>query len=299
MKKVLFVYSPYSGEKAILNHLDYIISKHQEAGYMIIPFRYTSHCNIDDILKSMDDSFQYIIVAGGDGTVNTVVNDVKRNGVELPIATIPAGTANDFARVLGYSNSISIACDQIISGKVVEVDIGIANENYFVNILSAGLMTDVSQNTPTYLKNTFGKLAYYVSSIQELPKFKKMQTRIICDELYYDDKSLIIFIFNGRTAGNFPIAHESNIQDGLLDVIIVKGDNFAESIQTAAHFLSGSKGKYPKGIIHFKTSSLRIEMKKNISFDVDGEQGPKTPLDVRCIPKGLKLIVPKGVKHIE
>ncbi len=299
MKKVLLIYCPFSGEKMILGHLDYIISKHQDKGYAIVPFRYTNDYEIADAFKMLDDQFEYIIVAGGDGTINRVVNEMKKNGVNLPIALLPAGTANDFIKVLGFSNSIKKSCDQILSGQVVDVDLGIANNFYFVNILSAGLLTDISQKTPTYLKNTFGKLAYYVSSLQELPKFRKMETRIICNELYYDDKSLIIFVFNGRTAGNFSIAYESNIQDGLLDVIIVKGDNFAEAILSATHFLSGSKGKYPKGIIHFKTNNLRIEIPKGVMFDVDGEEGPKAPLDIRCIPKGLKIIVPSDSKHID
>lgn len=294
MKKILFIYSPNAGEKKIISHIDYLVAMYQKRGYILVAFRYTRDENIEDAMKLVDSDIEYILIAGGDGTVNRVVSAMVKSNIYIPIAIIPSGTANDFAYMLGYNSSIRIASEQIASGTVEIIDLGKANDDYFVNVLSAGLFTDVSQKTPTYLKNTFGKLAYYVSGVQELPHFNIMKVKLQNETVYIEDNALMVFVFNGKTAGNIKFAHHSDVADGLLDVLIIKGDNLAESMQTIFHFISGSKKSYPKGVIHLKAESISIDTLVPIDFDVDGEHGPTSPLEVRCIKNGLKVIVPQG-----
>ncbi len=298
MKKALFIYSPYAGEQEILENLDYIAQQYQSRGILLTWFRYTDTDNIADAISHVDNSYSHLLIAGGDGTINRVVSEMKRQQLDLPIATIPAGTANDFATMLGFSASIKKAVGQILDGEVSEVDLGKANSSFFVNILSAGLLTEVSQKTPTILKNTLGKLAYYVSSVQELPKFRKIHIKLFNETLYFEDNILLMLVMNGKTAGNLRIAHFSNVQDGLLDILLIKGDNIGDSIQMILHFLSGSKQKYPKGVVHFKARSVRVETEGSVTFDVDGERGPIEPLDIECIEKGLKVITPIKKKKL-
>lgn len=292
MKKAIFIYSPNAGGNTISSHIDYIINRYQSNGYFVILFRFTKNDNINNAMKLVDQYVEHILIAGGDGTINRVVNAMKRNNIDLPIATIPSGTANDFAKLLGYNSLIEAACEQALSGKVKEIDLGFVNDLYFTNILSAGLFTDISQKTPTYLKNTFGRLAYYVNGVQELPNFKKMKIKVSGENLAIETSALIIFVFNGQTAGNFKIAQHSSVEDGLLDVLIIEANNISNSIQTIHHFLTRSKGKYPKGVIHFKTDEFTLESNTSIHFDIDGEIGPAAPLHVKCIKNGLKVIIP-------
>lgn len=292
MEYVLFLYSPYSGDNRILNYLDQIIKKYQSKGLTIIPFRITDSINIDDFFTHINLTPHHILIAGGDGTVNMVVNSMMRCNFCYPIATLPAGTANDFAHVMGYPESILKTCDMILNGHVQEVDLGMVNDQYFVNVLSAGLLTDVSQRTPTKLKNNFGKMAYYMSSLQELPRFKKIAIRMESENVTFDDKVLMFLVFNGRTAGNFNLAYYSDFSDGLFDVLVIKGNNLVETIETAFHFASGVESSYPKGVLYFKASSIKISCDDDILLDIDGEQGPALPIDVRCVKGGLRVVVP-------
>lgn len=303
MKRVCYIYNPYSGEKKARRYLDYMIKCYQKEGFLVEPFRVEKDGDIDTAAKRIGDEHVRIVVAGGDGTINSVVNCMKRNNIDLPLAIIPTGTANDLANLLGYSNNIKAAIRQSATGVERKMDIGRCGDRYFVNVLSAGLFTDISQKTPTVLKNTFGKLAYYftsyVNSIQELPKFKLTHISIEADEVKFEGNSIVFFVFNGKTAGNMKLASLSNPQDGLLDVIIVKGDNIAETIRTVFHFLarqlSGVNTEYPKGVVHFKTKRLRLSSKESINIDIDGEHGPATPFDIECLPSALKVIVPDGL----
>lgn len=295
-KYVRFIYNPHSGENKILSHLDYIIEAYQSHGYTIMPYRIGAGCSIKEALVSCDN-LHHILIAGGDGTINSVVNEMKSVGLDIPIATLPAGTANDFAKLMGYSSNLKYATSEILNGVVKEVDLGKADDKYFVNVLSTGLFTDISQKTPTILKNTFGKFAYYftsyISTIQELPSFRKINVSVESAQINYNDDSLIIFVFNGRTAGNMNFAYNSDYQDGLLDVIIIRGENIAETLRAAVHFFTWQQGDYPHGVVHFKTEKLLFSSSDDLTVDIDGEPGPSTPMRIECIHKGLKIIVPK------
>lgn len=292
MRYVLFLYSPFSGDNRILNYIDVIIKKYQNKDFSLIPYRITKDVDVSEILNRTKIKIHHILIAGGDGTVNYVVNCMKNSNFDVPIAILPAGTANDFAKVLGFSPSLNLTIDMILDGEVIDVDLGMVNNRYFINVLSAGLMTDVSQKTPTILKNTFGKLAYYMSSIQELPRFKKINIKVSSETVTYEDTALMIFVFNGRTAGNMNIAYYADFKDGLLDVLIVKGSNVADIIATVFHFVSGVEKSYPKDIVYFKTSSLVIDGDSGIPLDIDGEHGPSLPVNIRCIKGGIRVVVP-------
>ena len=201
MQKVRFAYNPKAGETGITDWLDNIIDIYQRGGYSIMPYRLAfTEAEETDLLDDIDGSYHHILVAGGDGTVNYVVNMLKRRNLDLPVAVLPTGTANDFANTLGVPSDIEKACRRILGGEIRRVDLGRANDEYFVNVFSCGLFTDVSQKTPTILKNTFGKLAYYFGGLGELPNFRKMHISIESDGGNYEGPSLIFFVFNGRTA---------------------------------------------------------------------------------------------------
>lgn len=292
MRYVLFLYSPYSGDNRILNYIDTIIEKYQRKDFSIIPYRITDSVDVDSILNRTKVEVHHILIAGGDGTVNHIVNAMMRCNFHVPIATLPAGTANDFAHVLGYPVSILQTCDMILAGEIIDVDLGMVNDRYFLNVLSAGLMTEVSQKTPTIMKNTFGKLAYYMSSIQELPRFKKLSIKINSEIVTFDGSAIMFFVFNGRTAGNMNLAYYADVTDGLLDVLIVKGRNIVDTIGTVFHFASGFETSYPRGVLYFKAQSLTINGDGDTVLDIDGEHGPHLPVTIKCLKGGIKVVVP-------
>lgn len=298
MKKIVrFVYNPHSGERTILGHLDDIISRYQKKGFVIMPYQLTFEAAPEGMLEGVDDEhFHHVLIAGGDGTVNAVVNEMKRKGLDVPIAVLPTGTANDFAKLFGMPGRIPEAVDAILKGDIRRVDIGKVNDRYFINVLSCGLFTDVSQKTPTVMKNTFGKLAYYFSSMQELPNFKKIHLDIESKEVVFNDSCLVFFVFNGRTAGNMRFAYLSDAQDGLLDVLILKGDNVVDTIRMVFHFLGGAGRDYPKGVVHFKTRRLKVTSEESVSIDIDGEGGVTTPVEIACVEGGIQVVCPRGMR---
>lgn len=295
LKKILFLYNSTSGDNQITDYFDEIISLYQDNGYYITLYKLCFDSRDSEILSSTGSQYEYLLIAGGDGSINYVVNLMKSHGVDIPVAILPAGTANDFAALLGMPQDIMECCRGILGGEVLGVDLGVVNDKYFVNVFSSGLFTDVSQKTPTIWKNNIGKLAYYLNGIGDLPKFRKMELSINSDGGDWSGKAILFFVFNGRTAGTLPIAYLSERDDGLLDVLILKGDNPFNTMRTAMEYLPRKvlHKDYPVGIVHLRCRSLHAEVSRNEHTDIDGQSGPSFPVDIHCEHCGLKVVLPK------
>ena len=288
--KVKFIYNPYSGENLILSKLDKVISLHQEAGYTIVPYRITAGEDVGVALNDIKDgNYKYILIAGGDGTVDSVVNAMAKSGISLPIGILPVGTANDFSKFLGMPSDVEEACKQILSSEVKSVDLGSINDKYFVNVASTGLFTDVSQKTDVNLKNTIGKLAYYLTGLEELPNFRKLHVNILSKEVEFDGEMYLLLVFNGATAGNFNLATRADACDGLLDIIMFKAVQIYELLPLFIKVLKGEHLDSNK-VLYFKTDYLKVECHEDIVTDIDGEKGPDFPLEIKCIKGGLKIL---------
>jgi YegS/Rv2252/BmrU family lipid kinase len=292
MKKVKFIYNPFSGENIILSELDKVISIHQEFGYQVLPFRIEKGVTIEEALDEIDESYYYILVAGGDGTVDSLVNAMKNRNINIPIGVLPVGTANDFAKFLGMPHDVSTCVRQILSSEPKGVDIGQINDKYFVNVASTGLFTDVSQKTDVNLKNTIGKLAYYLKGLEQLPNFRKLKVNLKSKEAEYDGHMYLLLVFNGQTAGNFKLATRADVMDGFLDVIMFKATPIKELIPL---FINVLKGEHldNNNVLYFKTNDLMVYSDEDIVTDIDGEKGPDFPLRIRCINEGIKVL---GIK---
>ncbi|GFZ34363.1 lipid kinase [Clostridium zeae] len=289
MRKVKFIYNPFSGENVILDELDKVISIHQEYGYIIVPYRINKESDISEALNDIDEEYYYILVAGGDGTVDSLVNAMKSKNIDLPIGILPVGTANDFAKFLDIPSDVGAACKKILDSSPKPVDIGKINDKYFINVASTGLFTDVSQKTDENLKNMIGKLAYYLKGFEQLPNFRRLKVKISSKELEYDGHMYLMLVFNGQTAGNFKLATRADAMDGYLDVIVFKAVSIKDLIPLFIRVIRGEHLDDPK-VIYYKTKEVTIETDEDIVTDIDGEKGPGFPLRLECVEGGIKVL---------
>ena len=135
MKKVKFIYNPFSGENLILNNLDTIIKLYQAKNLQIIPFRISLDTPLEKAFIDIDETYDHILAAGGDGTINQIVNLIKANNLALPLAVLPVGTANDFAKLIGSTSDIEENCKKILNSTPKTVDLGLVNDKYFIKLV--------------------------------------------------------------------------------------------------------------------------------------------------------------------
>lgn len=293
MKKIKLIYNPKSGDANFKNKLDAVISRFQKAGYITVPFRVSNDTHIDNAFIDINQDYSSICVSGGDGTISSVADAMARLNIKLPLGIFPAGTSNDFAAHLGISKDIETCCDIVLNGIIKKVDLGSVNGSHFINVCSAGLLTDVAHNTDTNMKNALGQIAYYIKGIEEIPKFSPIKMRLISEDRVIEDDMILLLILNGSSAGGFSrLAPDAVIDDGKVKVIAIKYSNISNMLNL---FLKIIRGEHigDSNIYYFSTSKLKVECSQICKADIDGEKGPNFPLEIEVMHQFLRIFVPK------
>ena len=293
MRKVRLVYNPVSGNTSLRNKLDYLIGNFQQYGLQIVPYRTFSKDDIPAVLEEAQaEGYFAIAVAGGDGTVHDVVNAMAATGCEAPLAVIPAGTANDFAVHLNMPSALDRLSAMVAAGHYREIDLGKANDRYFVNVASAGLLTDVSHTIGLHFKNLFGKLAYYLKGLEQLPNFQPIPFRIDSEEYCGDEELYLFLVLNGSYAGGFRLVASAQVDDGLLDVIAVRRCYLPYLVSLMFKLARGG-GLRDSQVLYFRTKAVAFRSTVALTSDLDGEKGPLLPLRIEVCPRKLKVFLPE------
>lgn len=288
MKKAILLYNRQAGKGRAEARAEAACGVFRERGWEIAARPVDFGANPFDGCEMID----LMVVAGGDGTVNYVLNCMKSKGLDVVVGVIPSGTANDFAGALGMAKDPLEAARQIAEGTVERVDCGRVNDLYYINIFSFGLFTTTSQRTPDERKHKLGKLAYMIEGIKELRTMHTVPLRVTADGETFEFGALMALIFNGETAGGFRLARTSSIRDGLFDCILLERKNFFRSIFAMVRYLLGG---HPRIVRHLRASKIDIVSGIDEPTDVDGQKGARFPLHIECLEGGLRVVSPPRI----
>ena len=290
--KILIYYNPYSGSGVFKNNLDYIIGRCQDAGYQAVPIRASKGKVIDRTFAEINqEEYSRIIVGGGDGTVNLCVNAMIKHNINLPLAILPSGTANDFAYYFGLPSDIKELMDIALGDVTSPADVGKVNDKVFINVAAMGALVDVSQKTDPNLKNSLGIVAYYLTAMSELPQIRPLAVKLTTPDAVYEEEIYFMVVMNGESAGGFrKLNPESSINDGKLDVIAFLK---MPIVELAPLLIEVLRGRHPqnKHVLYFQTDELTMESDADIGTDIDGEHGEKLPLHFSVLHNRLSIFV--------
>ena len=242
--------------------------------------------------------YDYVVSVGGDGTLNEVTNGLILSGSNTPLAIISAGTVNDFATYMKLPQTAEDFCRMIEEFQTKKVDIGKVNNEYFINVLAAGMLTDIAYKVPKDKKAVLGKMAYYLEGVKEFPKqLAQNMTLSFHSKESNDTLDIMLFLVtNSKSVGGFADAAPlASVSDGYLDVLILKKmDLLFEAPDLIIKWFQGDHPKHP-AIEYFQTKELSVlptEKTAEIAIDYDGEileEG--LPIDISIIPEALNLII--------
>ena len=248
---------------------------------------------VREVLHEGSD-YRLLILGGGDGSVSSVVDFLADHDVILGL--LPLGTANDFARTLGIPAEVEKACETIVGGKIVDVDLGLAGDNYYVNVASVGLSVGVTQSLTPGLKRTIGALAYPTAAIRALPRHEPFAARLSFPEgdrepVEYE-RRLQVAVGNGRFYGGaMVVAPESGIDDRNLDIYVIEMGRHRDLIGAARYLKSGDFIRN-ESVSNFRTERVRLETDPELPINIDGEVVARTPQDFSVAHNALKVLVP-------
>lgn len=290
MKKILLCYNPVSGKGNFKYRLDYVVEKLQNKGFIVTFYRLSLHESLSDYLarfKSFD--YDIIVAAGGDGTINTVVNAIVHNCIDVPLGIMPVGTSNDFASFLKIDDGLDQYIQRIIDGKYKLVDIGSINDKCFVNVVSIGKLASIAHKTNHVIKNNLGKLGYYLNVLNQTPVLEYFKIKVLIDNNMYEEEAVLVFILNSKGAGGFKnLAPNAEVNDGKFDVLIIKNCNLINKLTL---FLKIVRGEHHTDdcVHYFQADKIYISCDDYVETDVDGEVGPGLPMII-SFNKKIKLL---------
>jgi diacylglycerol kinase (ATP) len=268
--------------------------KLEKAGYETSCHETTGKGDAEAEAKSASKrGYDVVIAAGGDGTINEVINGLANALVRPKFGVIPVGTTNDFARALHIPRTVDKAVSIIVEGDTIPVDIGKMNSRYFINIAGGGHLTELTYDVPSKLKTGLGQLAYYLKGIEMIPSLKATEVSIEYDGKIFEGKIMLFLVANTNSVGGFEmLAPDSNVQDGKFSLIILKKTNLTDLIRIATLAIRGEHISDPN-IIYEKASTIMVNTKDHMQINLDGEYGGDAPANFVNLQRHIEIFVPK------
>ncbi|CAN5366417.1 lipid kinase [soil metagenome] len=244
----------------------------------------------DVVRQAIVDGAPMVIVGGGDGSMSGTIDELV--GKDCVFAVLPLGTANSFARTLGLPLDLDGAVDVIAHGKRRRIDLGMIDDDYFVNAASIGLSPMIGETVPHKLKRYLGRAGYLLWALRCSIRFRAF--RLILDDGASVRRmwSTEVRILNGPYHGGVELSDNADVDTGEIVIQAVVGRSHVRLAADwyAKFFRLRDRNAHTE---EFRGTSFRLETKPRLSISIDGEVLAKTPVTVRVAAKAVDIAVPR------
>lgn len=231
-----------------------------------------------------------VVVAGGDGTINSALPVLLR--VRKPLGILPLGTANDFARTLGIPADLDAAAAIVVAGRTRRIDVGVVNRRYFLNAAGIGFSTNLQRELPAWAKRVFGPLAYPIGVIRRWRRHRSFSVLIHGDGAPVRHRVIQVTVANGRFyGGGMTAEQDAQIDDGRLDVVMVLPAEWWRQILSV---IGLKRGVYSERapVVAERRSAFELTTHHPEWIATDGEPSTKTPASFEVLPGALEVFAP-------
>ncbi len=293
-KRVLIIVNPASHNALKEKHRDQI-NEWLEANGWTVEWAETQAAGeaTEIAAEAASRGVPLVLVSGGDGTLNEVINGLARS--ETTVGIIPTGTVNLWARELGIKRKQPVAAvEQAVTGERRRVDLGRAGDRYFLSMASYGIDAAVTAGVSHRLKGIVGASAYAIASFREALRYRSNKYTL---ELDGDRRTMrVVLVVASNTteyAGITQITPEAIVNDGLLDVRIFEGHGRRHLALHALRVLLGLHKRAKR--VHFRrVRRMSIEGEPPLPVQLDGDHVPGPCTEVTCVPGAIWVAVPSG-----
>ncbi len=287
--KILFIVNPISGGKK-KDNLPGIIQSNLDLNKFDYRISYTERVEHANMLAkaAIKENYKIIVAVGGDGTVNEIARAIVDTDIHLSI--LPFGSGNGLARMLKIPMDTGAALKIINHHKSIKIDSAVLNGKAFFNIAGTGFDAQISNAFANNKKR--GLLGYIKSTIQEIKNYESEEYTIELDELKLKKRAFIISLANSTQYGNNAhIAPNADLQDGILDVVIVKPFSFFLLPFLAWRMFANSVDK-SRYVEMYQSSKIKIIRNTSAPIHLDGEPCMDSEiLNIEVKPLSLNVIV--------
>ena len=243
-----------------------------------------------DLIRRHAPEVDRVIVAGGDGSINLAVQVLMEVG--LPLAVIPAGTANNLARTLGLPLDLPGATAVAAGSHRRAVDLGRVNGRWFCTTASIGLSVQITEELSPEAKRRWGPVAYVLTAVRVLRRSHPFHADITWDGEHRHTRTVQIVVGNGRHYGAaLAVAPDAAIDDARLDLYSLEINHWWELVKLAP-FLKRGTHVHRQEVEALRARAFDIRTRRPMPVDLDGELGAETPARFEVVPRALEVFVP-------
>ena len=290
MRILLVIRPPNDG--AVFDELHGLVRTLRASGHTVrVRVTFERHDALRFARAAARRGYDLIVAAGGDGTINEVVNGIVRSNHQPRLGILPIGTANDFATGLGLPLELREALQVALSGEPLAIDVGQVNRRCFVNVSTGGFGAVASQTTPRGAKKHLGKFAYLLTGAKELVEMEPASARFVADQgEAFAGRFMFYAVGNARrTGGGNLVTPLANERDARLDVLVVPELSKLDFVSLLPDLHSGAHIEDPD-VVYFRTSQLRVEAETVLSVNADGEPMRGRNFDYAVLPRSLRVM---------
>ena len=305
----LFIYNPASGKGKINRYVSYVKEELAKKFDSVDVKASEKAGDLTAFAKAACGVYDTLVFSGGDGTFNEVLQGVGGEEVRPILGYIPTGTCNDIARTYGIPFRVKKAVKTIVNGVPREVDSFRVNDRYAEYVVCTGAFTQATYNTKQTAKKKYGKLAYFYDGVRKylVPPVFRVSLKSASAEIETD--SNFITLINSKSVAGIPLNRKAVLDDGLVDVLIVKlmperkkRGRVRAFFKVIKIFLFGM-GKMllqDSEIVKIRDSHFEISVPGDVEWNYDGERGASGNITVDVLKKHIRLLMPeKTVKKFE
>lgn len=289
-KKILLLINPKARNGSA--GAEQLMTALAEAGHEVVRPAQDDDCR--KFILEHKDEVDLVLVGGGDGTINYVLSALVSS--QLPLLVYPMGTANLLARSFDIKADIAELIEVTKTGVSVPIDLGMVNGIYFINVCGLGISTEVNKSVPSELKKMAGPFSFWIQGMKLFRQLEPFRITMTVDEHPpVTTKTWQITICNGRKyAAWMTIQPDASYDDGMLRCLSTEITKWWEGFRLLPSYL---KGTYSEDLdVSFRAGKkIKIESKKPLSIDVDGDVQTTTPAVFEVKSKVLNIILPPVV----
>jgi YegS/Rv2252/BmrU family lipid kinase len=264
-----------------------------DLGFELITVPVKSPEYMPQVVRRHRDSIDLVIVGGGDGTLNAIVDSLV--DMKLPLGILPLGTANDLARTLKIPLTVESACRVIAQGQLKYIDLGCVNGKHFFNVASLGLSVEITGKLSKGAKRRWGVLSYAMTALQVIGQTRPFNAEIVVNDKSVRVKTIQIAVGNGRFyGGGMAIAKDATIDDQRLDLYSLELNYWWQIFPLLWRLPQGQHGVLP-WVRTIEGETMEIYTRKSHSINTDGEITSNTPAAFRVVSHALGVLVPLSI----
>ncbi len=239
--------------------------------------------------RAVADGADSLVVVGGDGMVHLAVQALV--GTSTSLGIIPCGTGNDVARYLDLPRTDpQLAADVVVGSRTRRIDVARSGATYFVTVMAAGFDSRVNERANA-MSWPRGQMRYNVATLAELRVFEPLPYTLELDGEVRHLEAMLVAVGNGPSfGGGLRITHGASIDDGWLDVVVIKTMSKLDLVRTYPKLFSGGHTRHPQ-YEHHRVRSVTVAAPGIVAY-ADGERIGALPLTVDVVPQALEVLVP-------